>query len=137
MVQGIHFLLNSSIFMLHSYSHVPVFGCMAAPPTQPLFCQHRPHHTHTHTHTHTHPSLQTAPGAVAADIVEVLSWVITFLTIVSLHSKPTLQPKKSEIAQSCPTLWDPMDCSLPGSSVHGIFQARVLEWVAIAFSTPG
>ena len=36
--------------------------------------------------------------------------------------------------QSCPTLCDPMDCSLPGSSVHGIFQARVLEWVAIAFS---
>ena len=42
---------------------------------------------------------------------------------------------ESEIAQSCPTLSDPMDCSLPGSSVHGIFQARVLEWVAIAFST--
>ena len=36
--------------------------------------------------------------------------------------------------QSCPTLRDPMDCSLPGSSSHGIFQARVLEWVAIAFS---
>ena len=35
--------------------------------------------------------------------------------------------------QSCPTLCDPMDCSLPGSSVHGIVQARVLEWVAIAF----
>ena len=41
---------------------------------------------------------------------------------------------KSEVAQSCPTLCDPMDCSLPCSSVHGIFQARVLEWVAIAFS---
>ena len=41
---------------------------------------------------------------------------------------------KSEVAQSCLTLRDPMDCSLPGSSVHGIFQARVLEWVAIAFS---
>ena len=39
-----------------------------------------------------------------------------------------------EVAQSCPTLSDPTDCSLPGSSVHGIFQARVLEWVAIAFS---
>ena len=36
--------------------------------------------------------------------------------------------------QSCPTLCDPMDCSPPGSSVHGIFQARILEWVAIAFS---
>ena len=39
-----------------------------------------------------------------------------------------------EVAQSCPTLSDPMDCSPPGSSVHGIFQARVLEWGAIAFS---
>ena len=39
-----------------------------------------------------------------------------------------------EIAQSCLTLCDPMDCSLSGSSVHRIFQARVLEWVAIAFS---
>ena len=41
---------------------------------------------------------------------------------------------ESEIAQSCPTLSDPMDCNLPGSTVHGIFQARVLEWGAIAFS---
>ena len=41
---------------------------------------------------------------------------------------------ENEVAQSCPTLCDPMDCSLPGSSAHGIFQARVLEWVAIAFS---
>ena len=40
-----------------------------------------------------------------------------------------------EVAQSCPTLRDPMDCSPPGSSIHGIFQARVLEWDAIAFST--
>ena len=39
-----------------------------------------------------------------------------------------------EVAQSRPTLSDPMDCSLPGSSVHGIFQARVLEWGATAFS---
>ena len=40
---------------------------------------------------------------------------------------------ESEVAQSCLTLCDPIDCSLPGSSVHGIFQARVLEWGAIAF----
>ena len=42
---------------------------------------------------------------------------------------------ESEVAQSCPTLSNPMDCSLPGSSVHGIFQAGVLEWDAIAFSS--
>ena len=41
---------------------------------------------------------------------------------------------ESEVAQSCPTLCDPMDCSPPGSSVHGIFQVRILEWVAISFS---
>ena len=41
---------------------------------------------------------------------------------------------QSEVAQSCPTLRNPMDCSLPGSSTHGFFQARVLVWGAIAFS---
>ena len=41
---------------------------------------------------------------------------------------------ESEVAQLCPTLSDPMDCSLPGSSIHGIFQAGVVEWGAIAFS---
>jgi len=41
---------------------------------------------------------------------------------------------ESEVEQSCPTLSDPMDCSLPGSSIHGIFQAGVLEWGATAFS---
>ena len=42
--------------------------------------------------------------------------------------------RESEVAQSCPTLHDSMDCSPPGSSIHGIFQARVLEWGAVAFS---
>jgi len=45
------------------------------------------------------------------------------------------EKSESEVSQSCPTLRDPMDCSLPGSSVHGIFQARVLEWGAIKPST--
>ena len=45
-----------------------------------------------------------------------------------------MRESESEVAQSCPTLSDPMDCSLPGSSVHGILQARVLEWGAIALS---
>ena len=43
--------------------------------------------------------------------------------------------KWSEVAQSCPTLFNPVDCSPPGSSVHGILQARILEWVAISFSS--
>ena len=46
----------------------------------------------------------------------------------------TLIPWNSKVAQSCLTLCHPMDCSLPGSSVHGIFQARILEWLAISFS---
>ena len=44
---------------------------------------------------------------------------------------------ESEVAQSCPTLCDPMDCSLPGSSLQGILLARVLEWVVISFSQKG
>ena len=47
---------------------------------------------------------------------------------------PLKVKSESEVAQSCPTLCDPVDCSLSGSSVHGIFQARVLEWIAISFS---
>jgi len=41
---------------------------------------------------------------------------------------------ESEVAQSCLTLCDPLDCNLPGSSIHGIFQAKILEWVTISFS---
>ena len=77
------------------------------------------------------------------------SW--SLLTLISIESvmpsnhlilcRPLLLPPavnlsqhQSEVAQSCPTLCDPMDCSLSGSSVHGIFQARVREWIAISFS---
>ena len=49
-------------------------------------------------------------------------------------SRLYISESESEVAQSCRTLCDPMDCSLPGFSVHGIFQARVLEWIAISFS---
>ena len=48
-----------------------------------------------------------------------------------------MQESESEVAQSCPTLSNPMDCSLPVSSIHGIFQARVLEWGAIMFIRNG
>ena len=49
----------------------------------------------------------------------------------------TESESENEVAQSCPTLCDPTDCSLPGSSVHGIFQAIVLEWIAISFLEEG
>ena len=51
---------------------------------------------------------------------------------VTFHDRKV--KSESEVAQLCPTLCDPMDCSLPGSSIHRIFQAKVLEWVAISFS---
>ena len=53
--------------------------------------------------------------------------ICTLKTAVKVKSE-------SEVAQSCLSLWDPMDCSLPGSSINGVFQARILEWVAISFS---
>ena len=58
----------------------------------------------------------------------------------ALPSEPPGKPQKlhewvSEVAQSCPTLWDPVDCSPPGSSVNGILQARILEW--LPFPSPG
>ena len=53
---------------------------------------------------------------------------------LNICSVQTKMPSESEVAQLCPTLCDPMDCSPPGSSVHGIFQVRLLEWGAISFS---
>ena len=60
------------------------------------------------------------------------------MTEVTTYAHPCMNTSgvesESVVAQSCPTLCDPMDCIPPGSSIHGIFQARVLEWVAISFS---
>ena len=58
-----------------------------------------------------------------------------FLIYIFYQCSPAItEGSESEVTQSCPTLCDPMDCSPPGSSVHGILQARILEWVAISFS---
>ena len=54
--------------------------------------------------------------------------------LANLIEYPKVKESESEVAQSCPTLCDPMDCSLPGSSLHGILQASVPEWVAISLS---
>ena len=66
---------------------------------------------------------------------------IPYFSLTSLSIPPLAavmyaesEVSESEVAQSCQTLGNPMDCSLPGSSLHGILQARVLEWVAISFS---
>ena len=50
------------------------------------------------------------------------------------EAQPQMEESESEVTQLCPTLCDPMHCSLPGSFIHGMFQARVLEWAAISFS---
>ena len=57
-------------------------------------------------------------------------WSFPFLSV----SSSVVLESESKVAQSCPTLCNPMDCSLPGSIVHWIFQAKILEWVTIAFS---
>ena len=62
-----------------------------------------------------------------------LHYTLSF-PLPSHWAQPAPLFSQSEVSHSCPALCDPMDCSLPGSSVHGIFQARVLEWVAISFS---
>ena len=59
-------------------------------------------------------------------------WVECSIPSMSVRSYPLIC--MCSVTQSCPTVCDPMDCSPPGSSVHGIFQARILEWVAISFS---
>ena len=61
-------------------------------------------------------------------------WPPDARTQLKVGDRVALSEWVSEVAQSCPTLCDPMDCSLPSSSVHGILQARILEWVAISFS---
>ena len=58
----------------------------------------------------------------------------TRLDIHSFIQLAEISESESEVAQSCPTRCDPMDCSLPGSSICGLLQARILEWVAISFS---
>ena len=73
------------------------------------------------------------PGSAIPGILQArtLEWVAISFSNACMKVK---SESESEVAQSCPTLSDPMDCSQAGSSVHGSFQARVLEWVAVAFS---
>ena len=71
-------------------------------------------------------------GAWKGFLRYILIWKLSASYFV--NSSNWMGESESEVAQSCPTLCDPMDCSPPGSSVHGILQARVLKWVAVSFS---
>ena len=70
------------------------------------------------------------PRCPSADECRRKLWYIYTMEYYSAIKKNSFE----SVVQSCLTLWDPMDCSLPGSSIYGIFEARVLEWVAISFS---
>ena len=79
-------------------------------------------HTHTHTHAHTHLSSKF-----------ILS-LFTLLNLNFLSKYKRVSCMRAKSFQSCLTLCDPIDCSTPGSSIHGIFQARILEWFAMPSS---
>ena len=85
--------------------------------------------THTHTHTHTQAHMQFKIHALP--VFKRLAWFYTHNTVI----KDAAAAAAAKSLQSCPTLCDPIDGSLPGSPVPGILQARTLEWVATAFST--
>ena len=72
---------------------------------------------------------------VAKSLTRLSNWTEFAYPLLSTYSVPCTElESESEVAQSCPTLCSSMDCSLPGFSIHGIFQARVLEWFVISFS---
>ena len=119
---GCHFLLQG-IFPTQGSIHHPAAAATAAKSLQscPTLCDL----------IDGSPPGSPVPGILQA---RTLEWVaISFSNAWKWKVKVK---SESEVAQSCPTLSDPMDYSLPGSSIHGIFQARVLEWGAIAFSNP-
>ena len=80
-------------------------------------------HTHTCIYTYMYGSVYTQKHTSFG-----------FWSIKTWTKHNVLCESESEVTQSCPTLCDPVDCSLPGSSIHGILQARILDWVAISFS---
>ena len=89
---------------------------------------------HTWTHTENTNILNKCDCIHGVPVMDTI--LLFFTSFFVLHSSPSSPPAcmQAKSLQSCPTLCDPMDCNPPGSSVHGILQARILEWVAIPFS---
>ena len=136
-----------------SHTGYSPWGCKESDMTQGL--THTRAHTHTHTHTHTHRHCKNdliacyVPDSIIVAGYKVIKQnktkqnkklLLTFMKLTALKYSMALLlfttqcKKESEVAQLCPTLCHPMDCSPPGFSICGIFQARILEWVAISFS---
>ena len=67
-------------------------------------------------------------------LIQKLGYHLYYFVLFHHPDTVTINLKWSEVTQLCPTLWNPMDCSPPGSSVHGILQARILKWIAISLS---
>ena len=79
-----------------------------------------------------HKPLKCKVLCIQKHVAKVTEFFTCFVTFSELY-RPCERKKQNEVTQSCPILYDPMDYSPSGSSVHGIFQARELEWVAISF----
>ena len=134
--QEIEVLFNS----LHSLSHVRLFGThrlqharLPCPSPTPGAC------SNSCPSNPSYPLLSPFPPAFSLSQHQGLfQWVSSSHQLaksIGVSASASVLPmNSSEVAQSCPTLCDPVDCSLPGFSVHGILQARILEWVTISFS---
>ena len=99
---------------------------------------------HKYTATHDFPLniiIHKSPVLSSNEQLEMSNWKLKSHTIIQLDSQNTrkvvtdIMDSRAKSHQSCPTLCDPMDCSPPGSSVHGFLWARIQEWVAFSFPT--
>ena len=111
-----HSALTTQCFSVHEILQATILERLPCPPQGDL------------PHSGIEPGSLKSPALAAGFFTTGATWEAFWL------HKGKGKGKETEVAQSCPTLCDPVDGNLPGSSVHGIFQARVLEWVAISFS---
>ena len=120
-------------YLIFSIISSHTLSTLASYPSVPLWRVHSVSGIHSPSLSHEEP-LYLLLGSVQMSLPLLISRFIPWPICPSELGTFSLALTFSEVAQSCPTLSDPTDCSLPGSSVHRIFQAIVLEWIAISFS---